>query len=154
MKREILFKAKRIDNGKWIKGSLVNNLWNYSGHSGFLKGTNVCEIITGKYEGDCWEDAIMDSNNIISVDPETICQYTGTSDHYGNKIFEGDILRHTVNVVDSPKFGKVYDNVVDYFMGGSYCGWRIGSGKFRKPLTENWIYNQKAQIVGNIHDKK
>ena len=79
--REILFKAKRIDNGKWVEGYYCK----------WLKGERI--ITYSEKETDCiitWM-----SNGGMSryeVDPETICQFTGLHDKHGNKIWENDIV--------------------------------------------------------------
>lgn len=64
--REILFKAKRIDNGKWVYGYYMDR--------------HGCEII----EKGTW--------HIFDVDENTICQYTGLTDKNGNKIWENDVV--------------------------------------------------------------
>lgn len=71
--REFLFRGKRLDDGEWIEGSLIN------------------------IPGLC---AIVDENRYIpSVDPKTVSQFTGFLDQDGKKIFEGDCIGCRGNVV-------------------------------------------------------
>ena len=62
MNDRYLFRAKRIDNGEWAKGSL------------FAEG-KITKIIRGT----CNTIGIEG----VDVNPETICQYTGLKDKNG-----------------------------------------------------------------------
>ena len=69
--REILFKAKRKDNGKWIEG--------YYQKRYDLLG-NEEHLIFHADSYNVWEYA--------EIDPETVCQFTGLCDKNGKKIWE------------------------------------------------------------------
>ena len=80
--REILFKAKRIDNGEWVYG--------------FYALIGIKEvIIQNKSEKYYCTDNGKNSrgNEILEVDPSTICQYTGLIDKNGQKIWENDVVK-------------------------------------------------------------
>lgn len=97
--REILFKAKRIDDGKWVEGY-------YQKRYDLLGNEEHLIFHADSYK--VWEYA--------EVDPETICQYTGLCDKNGKKIWEGDIISYQRDNDDCPfpnkdtkkRFGKVF----------------------------------------------
>ena len=72
--REILFKAKRIDNGEWVEGCLVID------HS----RPNLFE-----YRMQPVESGVLYAS---PINPETICQFTGLCDKNGKKIWESDVV--------------------------------------------------------------
>ena len=83
--REILFKAKRIDNGEWIEGYLVKAC-----HNIYPNGYEIIDKHGINYdELDCWQPSFIS----YEVDEKTICQHTDLTDKNGNKIWENDIVK-------------------------------------------------------------
>lgn len=78
--REILFKAKRTDNGEWVEGDLRKDR---DLETAYISGWNYY-ITEGGLEREPFEYEIL---------PETICEYTGLTDKNGNRIWDNDIVK-------------------------------------------------------------
>lgn len=148
--REILFKARRIDNGDWVEGYYVY----------CRKRHYILPMLNKSIGFDERED------EWVKIDPSTICQFTGLCDKNGNKIWENDILRGHGNNKDLSKvtFGNfgVIDaetlSAVDNVIGWQYEP--ILTDALSKcepfclpmPLTNYYIDRCEFEVIGNIYE--
>lgn len=100
MGREILFKAKLLDGGGWIRGDLVH--------------------------GNC-ESKIYDGNGVFHlVDYNTVCQLIITDKEYG-QIFENDIIEDSVHgkVVRRFVMGNIRNFIQKHIKSYGTAKWKV-----------------------------
>lgn len=136
MEREILFKAKRIDNGEWIEGCLytVKGITEIKGKQIHLNEYYILTPELPYYAG--WN--LSDTFSYKKVIPETICQYTGLKDKNGKMIFEWDNTKSGYVIMWSN--GKAL-----------FCEhFQLYDGRWSEASYP--IQSERIEITGNIHD--
>lgn len=134
MSREILFKAKRKDNGEWVEGQYVY----------------ITNPLTE--DGKPIKHLICNGTNIFNdlIDPDTLCQYTGLTDKDGKKIWENDIISIHAYSYDEPED--------DYFGVVTYCEkdacWSLNNNEKYGEIICECFGSYTTEIInhGNIFD--
>ena len=132
--REILFKAKRIDNGEWIEGNLLN-LDSDSGYYYIVPTYETASTLPIK-------SLILDRMKL--VDPETVCQFTGLTDKNGKKIWEN-------NVVWLVYDGK--EHIYQIVWDNSELDFKATNGEENyRSNFEYLLCCDEIEVIGNIFD--
>lgn len=148
MNREILFKAKRLDNGEWVEGLI-------------LKNKLATYIITEKNPHECTQYMYIEIVEYHRVDPETVCQYTGFSLAKYIKVFDASVIKIWENdivkfiIVNQDENYKQYRGVVK-FATGEWQVWKNDKTEFFETetftLCEIFGQDDELEVIGNIFD--
>ena len=124
----IKFKAKRLDNGEWVEGSLT-----------YSQGTAFIHCKENDEDDRCYLTP-------YEVFPETVCQFTGIMDEDCNEIWEGDIVRDTEDLLG---IDNLYE-VVYIEEEGNFAFKSLDKVDNYEPFVN--LFN--ACVVGNKFDKE
>lgn len=126
--REILFKAKRVDNGEWVEGYYLRDQYRLMGK----------DIIFYRKDS----DRFTVYTDII--DPETLCQFTGLCDKNGKKIWENDIIQYGAFAA-VVKFGEYGNGNLGFYVDFPE------ETNYRKDFS---YWAKKVVVIGNAVDDR
>lgn len=131
--REILFHGLSVETDEWIEGH-----YNYRDYLINGETIRIHYILP------------VNAQDSIAVDPETVGQFTGLYDMYGNKIFAGDIIKYegSTAIVCFGEYGPVdsrYATHIGFFVKWCKKSWnRVDLGF--------WAKEREIAVIGNVYD--
>lgn len=129
--REILFKAKRVNNGEWVEGYYLRDQYHIGGKDiiFYRKDSDRFTVYTDR------------------IDIETLCQFTGLCDKNGKRIWENDIVFVTGENDCSGQISTGIGDVI--FIEGM---WYI-DGRPQEGLYDiNKVF--QIEVIGNAFDNQ
>lgn len=123
---KIKFKAKRLDNGEWVYGSLIRS----------TAGVKERAYIVDNFSS-------MSDYSVIGVDPSTVCQFTGLKDCKGNEIWEGEIVER-----------EIYDLYKGFVKAKAVIEYSVGAFAAMVNIAPYPLYSQDVKVVGNKFDNE
>lgn len=141
--REIIFRGKRVDNGKWVYGYYMED------------GLNNHYIIEIKKNNDK-DYHYGKTYRYVEIIPKTIGQFTGLYDKDKKPIYDGDIIdiHQTIN-----GYNQFVIEYKDYGFSAKYYNQKENKAIrwYEYDLDELFDVNEsdkEIELIGNIYDNK
>lgn len=126
MRKDIgTFRGKELDTGEWVMG-----YFDAAAPPGYAY------IITG-------------NEQTCRVDPETVGEFTGLTDKYGERIFEGDIVHLFGDKGTDTQF--INYNALVVFRHGGFCA-IDGTPDDYAVCRFDFTSTLNCEVISNIHD--
>ena len=139
MNDRYLYRAKRVDTGEWMEGSLVTGVF-------FRLGQEIPYMFRHNLaDYDCFED-FSEEYGIFEVDPSTICQCTAVPDRDNTIMFENDVVRAIDGVRGVIRFGRYGDKKTNY---GFYIEWEKSQPYWRNDI---YYWQNQLRVIGSYID--
>ena len=146
MNEEYLFRGKRVDNGEWVEGYLIQRNKTYIAT---VESINYMVVST----------SYMASIELVEVITETVGQCTGLKDKNGKLIFKDDVLKGFSYPFLFDEEHNYYAIVVWFEDSAAFGIYTIKNpeSKVRGISSGNTEYmsewdSNNWEIIGNIHD--
>ena len=115
--REVLFAGKIKESGEWVFGS-------YLAHEESIE-----------WVGDISDDGMTTFGEGAEIDPNTLCEFTGRRDIYGDRIFENFIVQELGGHRSVVKYSE---EEAKFVLESKYVVTELG--------------NKQVTVIGNIFD--
>lgn len=160
MDREILFRGQTRRRGEKVNmaGKPIEGNWVYGG---IFQGTGDFSIIYGSADPDSITGSNLEKHVVYT---DTVSQYTGLTDKYGTRIFEGDIVSVKNDQGEIYRFIMAFGECGDIqnikrtvgYMGFHFLSGNDETNKCMEIGVRNdplyWLNAYDCEVIGNRWD--